>query len=39
MRPGPDLERTLRGILAAISDDPAFGDTEEDRSVVPVTSR
>ncbi|WP_345465991.1 AAA family ATPase [Actinoallomurus oryzae] len=37
VRPGPDLERTLRGILAAISDDPAFGDTEEDRSVV--TSR
>ncbi|GLY86652.1 hypothetical protein Airi02_045810 [Actinoallomurus iriomotensis] len=39
VRPGPDLERTLRGILAAISDDPAFAMTAGDRSIMPLTSR
>jgi MinD-like ATPase involved in chromosome partitioning or flagellar assembly len=39
MRLGPDLERTLQGILGAVSDDPVFAVPARDRSNMPLSGR
>jgi MinD-like ATPase involved in chromosome partitioning or flagellar assembly len=39
VRMGPDLEKTLQGILGAVSDDPVFARSERDRSNKPLSGR